>query len=139
MISGNPCTLNPGPPPSEGLRSTRTAPNLSAALVAPAPNVIRDYTRNGVQLESVIAPAPTVARDRPLTAPKLSVTLIAPAPNVVRDHALVAPALGPAVIPPAPNIARERTQIGTSFEAGRTVCASVSNRMKSSSRSASNK
>jgi TonB family protein len=106
---------NPGPPPSEGLRSTRTAPNLSAALVAPAPNVIRDYTRNGVQMESVIAPAPTVARDRPLTAPNLSVTLIAPAPNVVRDHALVAPALGPAVIPPAPNIARERTQIAPSL------------------------
>jgi hypothetical protein len=42
---------DPGPPPIEGLRSTRTAPNLATTLVAPAPNVIRDYTRNGIQLD----------------------------------------------------------------------------------------
>ena len=103
---------NPGPPPSDGLRSTRTAPNLAAALVAPAPNVIRDYTRNGVQLDSVIAPAPTISRDLPHTAPNLNSSLIPPAPvltrNVARDHALVAPALGPAVIPAAPRVTRER-------------------------------
>lgn len=98
---------DPGPPPSEGLRSTRTAPNLAAALVAPAPNVIRDYTRNGVQMESVIAPAPTVARDAAITAPTFSATLIPPAPNVSRDHTLVAPALGPALIPPAPKVSRD--------------------------------
>ena len=55
---------NPGPPPSEGLRSTRTAPNLPATVVAPAPNVIRDYTRNGVSLDGVIAPAPSIRRDQ---------------------------------------------------------------------------
>jgi len=99
---------NPGPPPSEGLRSTRTAPNLTAALVAPAPNVIRDYTRNGVQLNSVIAPAPSVARDQSHPAPNLTATLIPPAPTVSRDRALVAPALGPALIPPAPHVSRER-------------------------------
>ena len=70
--------------------------------------MIRDYTRNGVQLDSVIAPAPSVSRDRPLTAPNLSATLIPPAPNVSRDHTLVAPALGPAVIPPAPSVSRDR-------------------------------
>ncbi len=102
---------NPGPPPSDGLRSTRTAPNLDAALVAPAPNVIRDYTRNGVQLESVIAPAPSVSRDRQSTAPNFSATLIPPAPKVVGDHTLVAPALGPAVIPPAPRISRDRALV----------------------------
>ncbi|MGD1077395.1 MAG: TonB family protein [Candidatus Sulfotelmatobacter sp.] len=106
---------NPGPPPSEGLRSTRTAPNLAAALVAPAPNVIRDYTRNGVQLDSVIAPAPSVSRDQPLTAPNFSATLIPPAPSVARDHTLVAPALRPSVIPPAPSVSRDRTQTAPSL------------------------
>ncbi len=103
---------NPGPPPSQGLRSTRTAPNLAATLVAPAPNVIRDYTRNGVQLDSVIAPAPTISRDQQHTAPNLNAALIPPAPvfarDVARDRTLVAPALGPAVIPPAPRVSRDR-------------------------------
>lgn len=98
---------NPGPPPSEGMRSTRTAPSLATALIAPAPNVIRDYTRNGVQLDSVIAPAPSVSRDRSLTAPNLSATLIPPAPSVSSEHTLVAPALSPAVIPPAPSVKRD--------------------------------
>jgi hypothetical protein len=98
---------NPGPPPSEGLRSNRPAPSLGTTLVAPAPNVIRDYTRNGVQLDSVIAPAPSVSRDQPLTAPNLSVSPIPPAPNVASDHALVAPALVPAVVPPAPSVKRD--------------------------------
>ena len=102
---------DPGPPPVEGLRSTRATPNLATTLVAPAPNVIRDYTRNGVQLDSVIAPAPSVTRDRPLTAPTLNPTLIAPAPNISSTHTLVAPALGPTVIPPAPAVARERTSV----------------------------
>ncbi len=102
---------DPGPPPVEGLRSTRTAPNLATTLVAPAPNVIRDYTRNGVQLDSVIAPAPTVTRDRPLTAPTLNPTLIAPAPNISSSHTLVAPAMAPAVIPPAPTVARDHSSI----------------------------
>jgi TonB family protein len=100
---------NPGPPPAEGLRSTRMAPNLATSIVAPAPGVIRDYTRNGVQLESAIAPAPSVARDRLITAPTFSTTLIPPAPNVSRDPALVAPALAPALIPPAPSVTRDHT------------------------------
>jgi TonB family protein len=106
---------NPGPPPSDGLRSTRSAPSLATALVAPAPNVIRDYTRNGLQLESVIAPAPSVPRDHQLTAPTFSATLIPPAPNVARDHTLIAPALGPAVIPPAPSVSRERALLAPSL------------------------
>ena len=116
---------NPGPPPSEGLRSTRTAPNLATALVAPAPNVIRDYARNGVQLDSVIAPAPSLSRDQPHIAPNLNASLIPPAPvierdvapDVTRDHTLVAPALGPAVIPPAPRVSRERVLTAPSLTA----------------------
>ncbi len=104
-----------GPPPSEGLRSTRTAPALPTTVVAPSPNVIRDYTRNGVQLDAVIAPAPSVSRDQALTAPTFSATVIPPAPNVARDHTLYAPVLGPAVVPPAPSVSRDRTQVAPSL------------------------
>lgn len=100
---------NPGPPPSEGLRSSRTSPNLATIVVAPAPNVIHDYTRNGVSLDTVIAPAPSVQRDRPVSAPNLSASVIPPAPSVSNEHTLVAPALVPAVIPPAPTASRDRT------------------------------
>ena len=99
---------DPGPPPAEGIRSARSAPNLAASVVAPAPDVTRDYTRNGVQLDSVISPAPVITRDRTLTAPTLNPALIAPAPAVASNHVLVAPALAPAVIPPAPSVARDR-------------------------------
>jgi hypothetical protein len=119
---------DPGPPPVEGLRSTRTAPNLATTLVAPAPNVIRDYTRNGVQLDTVIAPAPSVTRERPLTAPTLNTTLIAPAPTISGTHTLVAPALGPAVIPPAPNVARDRTSIAPSLNPSVVAPAPTVNR-----------
>jgi len=125
---------DPGPPPSEGLRSSRNLPNLSAALIAPAPNVIRDYTRNGVQLDSVIAPAPSVARDRTLTAPNLSATLIPPAPNISSAHTLVAPALAPAVIAPAPNVARDRMVNTPSLNA--SVVAPAPNTVRDQSRSA---
>jgi hypothetical protein len=105
-----------GPPPAEGLRSTRSAPNLTASLVAPAPNVIRDYTRNGIRLDPVIAPAPSVTRDQPLTAPSLSTTLVPPAPNVSSDHTLVAPALAPAVVPPAPAVSRDHPLVAPALD-----------------------
>ncbi len=99
---------NPGPPPLEGARSSRTAPNLASAIVAPAPNVIRDYTRNGIAMATVVPPAPNFSRDQPLTAPTLNPDVIPPAPKISNEHALVAPALAPAVIPPAPRVARDR-------------------------------
>jgi len=105
-----------GPPPAEGLRSIRSAPNLTATLVAPAPNVIRDYTRNGIRLDPVIAPAPSVTRDQPLTAPSLNTTLVPPAPNVSSDHTLVAPALAPAVIPPAPAVSRDHPLVAPALD-----------------------
>jgi TonB family protein len=108
---------NPGPPPSEGLRSNRAAPSLASALVAPPPNAIRDYTRNGVQLNEVIAPAPSVSPDRTLTAPNLSAILIPPAPNVAGEHKLVAPALAPAIVPPAPTVSRDRALSAPSLNA----------------------
>src|SRR5215471_9237324 len=102
---------DPGPPPVEGLRSHRATPNLAANIVAPSPNVTRDYTRNGVQLDSVIAPAPNVTRDRPLTAPNLSTVLIPPAPSVINEHTLVAPALAPNIVAPAPTVTRDRASV----------------------------
>jgi len=102
---------NAGPPPAEGLRSTRSTPSLASTLVAPAPNVIRDYTRNGVQLDPVIAPAPSLSRQRPMTAPTLNAALAAPAPDIASDHTLVAPQLAPIVAPPSANIARDRALV----------------------------
>ena len=102
---------NAGPPPAEGLRSTRSAPNLATPLIAPAPNEIRDYTRNGIQIAPVVAPPPSVTRERPLTAPTLNTTLAAPAPNITNDHSLVAPALAPIVAPPSANVSRDRALV----------------------------
>ena len=98
-----------GPPPVEGVRSSRAPQNL-AAVVPPAPDVVRDYTRNGVELNSVIAPAPAVTREQPLVAPNLNTVLIAPAPNVADNRQLVAPVLVPAVVPPAPGVTRDRSR-----------------------------
>ncbi len=94
---------NPGPPPVEGLRSTRSARDLAVNVVAPAPNAIRDYTRNNIPLDAVIPPAPSVSGPR-LTTPDLSGIVIPPAADVHRENVLVAPALTPAVIPPAPSV-----------------------------------
>lgn len=98
---------DPGPPPSEGLRSARSSITLPTSLVAPPPNAIRDYTRNGIQLESVVAPAPALTRDQ-LTAPNFSASVIPPAPKITSDHTLGAPALAPNVIAPAPGVSRDR-------------------------------
>jgi len=103
---------NPGPPPSEGMRSNRAAPHLTTPVLAPAPTVARDYTRNGIKLDSVIPPAPNVARDPFSAAPNISANVIPPAPTVSSEHRLVAPALGPAVIPPAPSVSQDRTSRG---------------------------
>ena len=108
---------NPGPPPLQGLRSKRATLTLPSPVVAPAPNVIRDYTRNGVQLDTVIAPSPTAPRDPFRSAPNLSATVIPPAPGVTNDHALVAPVLVPAVIAPAPKVSRDRTSAAPSLSA----------------------
>ena len=124
---------DPGPPPSEGLRSSRATPNLGTTLVAPAPNAIRDYTRNGVQLNSVIAPAPSVSRDRSSVTPTLIATAIPPAPIVSNDHTLVAPALAPTVIAPAANISRDRMLTTPSLAA--SVVAPAPNAARDKSRS----
>jgi len=103
---------NIGPPPVEGLHSARRAPTLPASVVAAMPDVIHDYTRNAIHLDSAVAAPPSVTRDRALTAPNLSApmispTMIAPPPSVADDHRLVAPLMVPAVVPAAPSIPRD--------------------------------
>lgn len=122
---------NPGPPPSEGLRSSRTSPTLATSLVAPAPDVIHDYTRNGVSLNAVIAPPPAVSRE-PLMAPNFSANVVAPAPSVSRDHPLVAPALAPAVVAPAPNVSRDHALTAPSLTA--SVIAPAPNAVRDQAR-----
>jgi Gram-negative bacterial TonB protein C-terminal len=125
---------NPGPPPAEGLRSSRVTLTLPLPIVAPAPNVTRDYTRNGVHLDTVIAPSPTPARDPFRAAPNLSATVIPPAPGVQNDHALVAPSLAPNVIRPAPSVSRDRASVAPTLNP--TVVAPVPTVSSDNSRSA---
>jgi hypothetical protein len=119
-----------GPPPTEGLRSSRSVPNLPTSVIAPVPSVSRDRVLFAPVLNSavvppapsvssdrtrsmlavtpnVIPPVPEVSRDRTLVAPSLDASIVAPAPNVSRDaaHARFAPALPAAVVPPAPAVA----------------------------------
>jgi hypothetical protein len=106
---------NPGPPPLEGARSSRAVLTLPSSVIAPAPKVIRDYTRNTLSLESVIPPAPNIARDRVPTAPTLTSAVIPPAPGIAREKALVAPALDTSIVAPAPNISRDQARSAPVF------------------------
>ena len=107
---------DPGPPPAEGMRSTRSTPSLTTTLIAPSPDVIRDYTRNGIRLDPVSAPPSSISRNQPLTAPNLNTTVVPPAPNVASDHTLVAPALAPALIPPAPTVSRDHPLVAPALD-----------------------
>jgi hypothetical protein len=107
---------DPGPPPVEGVRSARSAPGLTT-VVAPAPNVVRDFTRGGVSLDSVVAPVPSIRRDTSLVAPALSASVIPPAPNVSHDHSRTAPALGSTVVAPAPNISHSNARSAPALNA----------------------
>lgn len=111
--------INPniGPPPAEGLRSARTPITFAPSVVAPAPSVIHDYTRNGIQMDAVIAPSPSVPRDPFKAAPNLSAEVVPPAPSVADDHRLVAPALGSAVIAPAPKVSADQMRNAPNVQA----------------------
>jgi hypothetical protein len=100
-----------GPPPTEGMRSSRAVPNLPSSVVAPVPSLTSDFSRAAVAPGSVIPPAPSVSRDRVLIAPALNSTVIAPAPTVSSDRARSTPALATSVIPPAPEASRDRTLV----------------------------
>jgi len=107
---------DPGPPPAEGLRSSRSTPSLTTTLFAPSPDVIRDYTRNGIKLDPVVTPAPSLSRNQPLTGPNLSPTVVPPAPTVASDHTLVAPALAPSIVPPAATVSRDHPLVAPALD-----------------------
>ena len=100
---------NAGPPPSEGLKSSRSAPSATA-IIAPPPSVLQELTRNAPNLDAVVAPAPSVNADSSRHALTLDPSLIAPAPTVAHQHGRAAPALDTAVIPPATTELSSRTQ-----------------------------
>ena len=107
---------NPGPPPTEGLRSSLKPLSLPASVVAPAAtNVSRDQSRGSVTLDAVVPPAPSVSGNRSRTAPTLTSAVVPPAPSVRYDHALVAPALTTTIIAPSPDVSRDRTLIAPSL------------------------
>lgn len=119
----------PGPPPSEGLHSSLTAPSLAANVIAPVPsNIVRDQSRVALALNnSVVQPAPSVSSNNSRTAPAISNTIVAPAPTVRTEHTLYAPKLDSSIIAPAPNISRDRTQAAP--ELNSTVIAPASARV----------
>jgi len=100
-----------GPPPTEGMRSSRAVPNLPSSVIAPVPSLTSDLSRTAVSLGSVIPPAPSVSRDRVLIAPALNTRVVAPAPTVSNDRTRSTPSLATNVIPPAPQASRDRTLV----------------------------
>ncbi len=108
----------PGPPPSEGLHSSLSAPSLPANVIAPpSTNVARDQSRSGLALNAVIPPAPNVRPDQSRSAPSLATAIVAPAPAVTSEHPLYAPKLDSSIIAPAPNAARDRNRATPSLNA----------------------
>jgi len=114
----------PGPPPSEGLRSSLIAPALpTVAPVAPTPELNSDLkARNANSLTpSIIPPAPDVSHASTRTSPTLNATVIQPAPTVARDKIRTADPLAPTVVAPAPrdtprDLASSRTPITQTVE-----------------------
>jgi hypothetical protein len=106
-----------GPPPTEGLRSSRSVPNLPTSVIAPVPSVAGDFSRSVVSMGSVIPPVPSVSRDRVLIAPVLNSVVVPPAPRVSSDRTRSMLAVTPHVIPPVPEVSRDRTVVAPSLEA----------------------
>ncbi|MGO9404714.1 MAG: hypothetical protein ACLPVW_14725 [Terriglobales bacterium] len=99
---------NPGPPPTEGLRSSLTAPILpEMSAVPPSPELNSSASRTlSSPTTNVIPPAPEVSHASTRTAPALSAAVVQPAPNVSPDKMRTANALAPTVIAPAPRDAQ---------------------------------
>ena len=117
-FKSDPSQSNPGPPPLEGdLHSSLTAPRLTANVIAPAPTVIRDQSRNAVAFNSIVPPAPAINSSTSRSSPALNSTVVPPAPSVQSEHRLVAPSLNTSIIAPAPNLSRERTWAAPSLNA----------------------
>lgn len=95
----------PGPPPTEGLRSSFAAPALpTPSVVPPTPELLSTLTRKPDSLmANVIAPAPEVSHTNTRSLPTANAPVIAPAPDVKRDRMRGTSSIAPSVIAPAPN------------------------------------
>jgi hypothetical protein len=95
---------NPGPPPSEGLRSTLTAPVLPAvSAVQPSPEINSSSNRTANNLDaSVVPPAPEVSKSNTRTSPDLNAAIVPPPPNPSRDKMRTPNPLATSVVAPAP-------------------------------------
>jgi hypothetical protein len=98
----------PGPPPTEGLRSSFVAPALpTPSVVPPTPELNSTLTRKPDSLTaSVIAPAPDVSHTNTRPLPTVNAPVVAPAPEVKRDQLRSTTSLTTSVVAPAPNDAQ---------------------------------
>ena len=96
----------PGPPPSEGLKSSQTLPTLTKdAIVAPPPETLRELDRAIPRLAStIVAPPPAnLSHDR-REVMGLSTMIVAPAPSdVPRDQSHSVVPMTSRIVQPAPS------------------------------------
>ena len=113
----------PGPAPAEGLKSSNRMPALSAAAVAPPPQVDRDKIQSAPTLDAaVIPPAPAARRDlASLRLPGSHAAEVIPppvsAPEQVSNSNSQLSLPVPTIIAPPPQITREIAS-GPGFGAG---------------------
>jgi hypothetical protein len=115
---------NPGPVPTEGLKSSQRAQHLPMQAIAPAPQVQSDKMRSALTLHaSVVAPAP-VAPQRDINSPRIPGNqpmqvvpppVSAPEKFTSQNPRLTLPA--PSVVAPPPQITHEKVTAGPGFGA----------------------
>jgi hypothetical protein len=113
---------NPGPVPTEGLKSSQRAQHLQTQAIAPAPQIQSDKMRSAPRLNaSVVAPAP-VAPQRDITAPRLpgnqAMQVVPPPVSAPEKFSSQNPRLtlpAPAVVAPPPQITHEKVTPGPGF------------------------
>lgn len=116
----------PGPAPTEGLRSSQRSPELSEAVVPPAPEIRRDKMRAPPMLSTgAIPPSPAVAQRDIASArvPGSSVVQVVPPPVSAPERmsnsnarlTLPAPVV---VAPPPTQISHDLRSMGPGFDSG---------------------
>jgi hypothetical protein len=97
---------NPGPPPTEGLKSNRSL-QLPQDIVAPAPDVQRDRMQSSPSLSAgVVAPTQDSPQRDLRAAPALTAGVVAPAQVSPQRQLQTAPTMESRVVAPTPGIAQ---------------------------------
>ena len=108
---------DPGPPPSEGLRSSlKAAPLPNLAPVPPRPEITREEMRkNPTITASVVPPAPVAPRDLPQARfPQMHTEAVPPAvsaPERDSDNKARLTLPAPSVVAPPPSVSRDTSRI----------------------------